>query len=178
MIIKDRSVSEIEDNFSHHFVATDSASSSSPNTSLLPSTSSNFNFNFPPSSSSPPHLISPRPLRSHNFPLDDGDPECQMPEHSAEHSDENSLENSTHRKSPRSQFLQTNAFAAKRKHSIKEEEEEGQVGTVEAEEQFDGVDTDTIEAMRVGKSPSRAGNSRFRRKGTFCILLDQYFTLK
>ena len=103
-----------------------------------------------------------------------------MPEHSAEHSDENSLENSTHRKSPRSQFLQTNAFAAKRKHSIKEEEEEeeeDQVGTVEAEEQFDGVDTDTIEAMRVGKSPSRAGNSRFQ-KGTFCIFLDPYFTLK
>ena len=101
-----------------------------------------------------------------------------MPEHSAEHSDENSSENSTHRQSPRSQFLQTNAFAAKRKHSIKEEEEEeGQVGKVEAEEQFDGVDTDTIEAMRVDKSPSRAGNSRFQ-KGTFCILLDQYFTLK
>ena len=170
MIIKDRSVSEIEDNFSHHFVATDSASSSS--------TSSNFNFNFRPSSSSPPpHLISPRPLRSHNFPLDDGDPECQMPEHSAEHSDEKSSENSTHRQSPRSQFLQTNAFAAKRKNSIEEEEEGGQVGTVEAEEQFDGVDTDTIEAMRVGKSPSRAGNSRFQ-KGTFCIFLDPYFTLK
>ena len=97
-----------------------------------------------------------------------------MPEHSAEHSDENSSENSTHRQSSRSQFLQTNAFAAKRKHSIKEEEEEGHV---EAEEQFDGVDTDTIEAMRVGKSPSRAGNSRFQ-KGTFCIFLDPYFTLK
>ena len=100
-----------------------------------------------------------------------------MPEHSAEHSDENSLENSTHRQSPSSQFLQTNAFAAKRKNSIEEEEEEGQVGKVEAEEQFDGVDTDTIEAMRVCKSPSRAGNRRFQ-KGTFCILLDQYFTLK
>ena len=45
------------------------------------------------------------------------------------------------------------------------------MGTLEAEEQFDGVDTDTIEAMRVGKSPSRAGNSRFQ-KGTFCILLE------
>ena len=100
-----------------------------------------------------------------------------MPEHSAEHSDENSSENSTHRQSPRSQFLQTNAFAAKRKNSIEEEEEGGQVGTVEAEEQFDGVDTDTIEAMRVGKSPSRAGNTGFQ-KGTFSIFLDPYFTLK
>ena len=103
-----------------------------------------------------------------------------MPEHSAEHSDENSSENSTHRQSPSSQFLQTNAFAAKRKHSImeeEEEEEEDQVGSMEAEEQFDGVDTDTIEAVGVDKSPSRAGNRRFQ-KGTHCIFLDPYFTLK
>ena len=153
MIVKDRSVSEIEDNFSHHFVATDSASSSSPNTSLLPSTSSNFNFNFPSSSSSPPHLISPRPLRSHNFPLDDGDPECQMPEHSDEHS----AENSTHRQFEHSPRYKTKTFKDKRKHSTgkkaKQKEED-------ADEESRG-DPDTKSVMRVNQHRSTAGAITF-----------------
>ena len=164
-------MSEIEDNFSQHFVASNgctesSSSSSSPPSSLpfLPSSSSDFLARLP--SSSPHPTISPRPLlRSHISPLEDEDPECQMREHSIEHSSENS----TRRQSEHFPRYKTKAFAAKRKHSKakQEEEEEEEEG---ADEEESEVDPDGKSAMRVDHHPSRAA-------GAIESLLHQHVTL-
>ena len=153
---QDRSVSEIEDNFSQHFVASGgSASSSSPHSSL-PFPSSDFNLlaRLPPSSS--PQLISPRHFRSHISPLDDEAPEereRQMPKHSDEHS----AENSTHRQSEHSPRYKSKTFKDKRKHSTgkkaKQKEED-------ADEESRG-DPDTKSVMRVNQHRSTAGAITF-----------------
>ena len=156
-------MSEIEDNFSQHFVASGgSASSSSPHSSL-PFPSSDFNLlaRLPPSSS--PQLISPRPFRSYISPLDDEAPEereRQMPKHSDEHS----AENSTHRQSEHSPRYKTKTFKDKRKHSTGKkamQKEEDADEESRGDQVLTRGDPDTKSVMRVNQHRSTAGAITF-----------------